>query len=662
MKILDRYILSTYLKTFFSVFTILMLIFILQSVWVYISELAGKDLEIEIILKFLIYVSPRIVVLVLPLTILLASIMVFGGFSENYEFAAMKSTGISLQRAMKSLSVFIVLLAVISFFFANSVIPFAEFNFYSLRRNIAKVKPAMAIAEGQFNQLNDINIKVAEKSGENGGFLRDVIIHQKKGNVRGNFTVIKANTGEFISDDTSDILQLVLFDGNYYDEIQDKDYTKRTKNRPQVKSTFDKYIINIDVSQFNNVDFENKENITKHTMLNVTDLKTAIDSLNTNRNNILETFSETMLRRTTYHNLKLNFKQNELDSITTTEAVDILKLYEERNSIQIIDLALNTIKKAKNDLTSKSKAMLNSLVNVNKHVVALHDKFALGLSCIILFFVGAPLGALIRKGGIGLPLIIAILIFLTYHFIGLFAKNSSEDSSVDPVLAAWLSSLILLPFSIYLTNRATKDRPLIDFDSVLIPLKQLVASKSDSDIFDSQQLTSEDTSELESFENEKLIDIVKNFRQFGLSLNYKQRALKILNSRGISELQLKMAGNLSNQKYENALRLYIDFKEHSKLALNLNILTILLGLGGFVLSNNGIPVIGKILSVIAVLSLLFFVVLFLKSTSNQSDFYKLLSIKFLTNSFVFIILGIPLFVLYRAFFIKKMKEDLLKIS
>ena len=660
MKLLDRYILTTYLKTFFSVFTILMMIFILQSVWVYISELAGKDLEIEVVMKFLIYVSPRIVVLVLPLTILLASIMVFGGFSENYEFAAMKSTGISLQRAMKSLSVFIVLLAVISFFFANSVIPFAEFNFYSLRRNIAKVKPAMAIAEGQFNQLNDINIKVAEKSGENGEFLRDVIIHQKKGNVRGNFTVIKANTGEFISDENSDILQLVLFNGNYYDEIQDKDYTRRTKNRPQVKSTFDKYIINIDVSQFNNVDFESKENITKHTMLNVTDLKTSIDSLNTNRSDILETFSETMLKRTTYHTLNLNYKLSKLDSIN--ETIDILKLYEESKSIQIIELALNTIKTAKNDLTSKSKTMLNSLVNVNKHVVALHDKFALGLSCIILFFVGAPLGALIRKGGIGLPLIIAILIFLTYHFIGLFAKNSSEDGSINPVLAAWLSSLILLPFSIYLTNRATKDRALIDFDSVLIPLKQLVASKSDSEIVNTQQLTSENTSKLESFENEKLIDIVKNFRQFGLSLNYKQKALKILNLRDISELELKMSGNLSNQKYENALRLYIDFKEHSKLALVLNTLTILLGFGGLVLSNNGMPVMGKILSGIAVLCLLFFLIVFQKTISNQFNFYKLLSIKFLTNSFVFIILGIPLFVLYRPFFIKKMKEDLLKIS
>ena len=173
--------------------------------------------------------------------------------SENYEFAAMKSTGISLQRAMKSLSIFIVLLAVLSFFFANSVIPLAEFNFFSLRRNIAKVKPAMAIAEGQFNQLNDINIKVAEKSGNNGQYLKDVIIHQKKGRTKGNFTVIKSNTGEFVSDEFSDVLQLVLIDGNYYDDIQPKDYIKRTKNKPSVKSKFDKYIINIDLSKFNDI-------------------------------------------------------------------------------------------------------------------------------------------------------------------------------------------------------------------------------------------------------------------------------------------------------------------------------------------------------------------------------------------------------------------------
>lgn len=660
MKILDRYILSTYLKTFISVFTILMMIFILQSVWVYISELAGKELEIEIILKFLLYVSPRIVVLVLPLTILLASIMVFGGFAENYEFAAMKSTGISLQRAMKSLSVFIVFLAVISFFFANSVIPLAEFNFYSLRRNIAKVKPAMAIAEGQFNQLGNINIKVAEKSGENGEFLKDVIIHQKKGSYNGNFTVIKSKTGEFVSDETSNVLQLILFDGNYYDEIQSADYTKRTKNRPQVKSTFDKYIINIDASQFNDIDFSKKESITKHTMLNVVDLDTAIDSLYTKRGIQLTNFSKTMLKKTNQYALNLNYKTCELDSLT--EVVDILNLFSDRKRIQLIELASSSVEKAKKDLKSRSRTMLISQVNINKHIVAFHDKFALGLSCIILFFVGAPLGALIRKGGIGLPLIIAILIFLTYHFISLFAKNSSEDSSIDPVLAAWLSSLILLPFSIYLTSRATKDRALVDVDSILIPLKQLVVSKSDTTLINNQITTSEEVAKLDTYENDKLIDVVKNFRQHNRSLNYKQTALTILNSRGISELELKMSGHLSNLNYESATQHYIDFKENSKLGLALNIVTITLGLGGAILNNNEFPVIGKILTTIAIVSLIFFLIVFQKTISKQSDFYKLIEIKFFKKSFVSILLGMPLFYFYRMYFIKKMEEDLNKIA
>jgi len=637
-----------------------MMIFILQSVWVYISELAGKDLELEVVFKFLLYVSPRIVVLVLPLTILLASIMVFGGFAENYEFAAMKSTGISLQRAMKSLSVFIVFLAVISFFFANSVIPLAEFNFYSLRRNIAKVKPAMIIAEGQFNQLGAINIKVAEKSGENGEFLKDVIIHQKKGSYNGNFTVIKSKTGEFISDESSDVLQLLLFDGNYYDEIQPADYTKRTKNRPQVKSTFEKYIINIDASQFNDVDFTKKESITKHTMLNVIDLNTAIDSLYIKRGTILTNFSNTMLKKTNQYALNLNYKAIELDSLT--EAVDILKLYESRKKIQLIDLAINTVQNAKKDLKNKSKTMLNSQVNINKHIVAFHDKFALGLSCIILFFVGAPLGALIRKGGIGLPLIIAILIFLTYHFISLFAKNSSEDSSIDPVLAAWMSSLILLPFSIYLTSRATKDRALVDADSILIPLKKLVVSNADTQVNNDKQTSSEEIRELHTFENEKLINIVKNFRQYKHALNYKQSALAVLNSRGISELELKMSGDLTNLNYENAVQYYIDFKENSKLGLALNSICLVLGLGGLILNNNGFPVVGKTFTVIAVLVLIFFLIVLKKTIKNQSSFYDFLEVKFFNKAFILILIGMPVFYFYRKYFITKMEEDLNKIA
>jgi lipopolysaccharide export system permease protein len=637
-----------------------MMIFLLQSVWVYISELAGKELEIEIIFKFLVYVSPRIVVLVLPLTILLASIMVFGGFSENYEFAAMKSTGISLQRAMKSLSIFIVLLAVLSFFFANSVIPLAEFNFFNLRRNIAKVKPAMAIAEGQFNQLNDINIKVSEKSGDNGQYLKDVIIHQKKGGVTGNYTVIKSNTGEFISDESSNVLQLVLIDGNYYDEIQPADYTKRTKNKPQVKSTFEKYIINIDLSKFNDIDFESQDKVTKHTMLNVIDLNTALDSLNKSRDLLFTNFTKTMLQRSNQPSLNQNYKITEKDSLSSD--LNILKLFNDQKAIQLINISQNSVKTAKKDLKVKIKRMLLSQVNINKHIVALHDKFALGLSCIILFFVGAPLGALIRKGGIGLPLVIAILIFLTYHFISIFAKNSSEDSSMDPVLASWLSSLILLPFSVYLTNRATKDRALIDVDSILIPLKTLVISSNDSELSGSLPTPADKISELKEYENTQLIGIIKEYRNLGHSLKYRNSALQTLNQRGVSELELKMGGYLTNPTYENALRLYIDFKENSKLALVFYLLTLFTGMIGYVLNNIGFDTLGSLLVGIAIVSIVFYLIVMQKSVINQSQFYKIISVNFFKKSFILILLGLPLFYFYRIFFTSKMEEELLKIT
>lgn len=659
MKILDRYIFYTFLKTFLSVFIILMLIFLLQSVWVYISELAGKELEIEIIFKFLLYVSPRIVVLVLPLTILLVSIMVFGNFSENYEFAAMKSTGISLQRAMKSLSVFIVFLAILSFFFANNVIPLAEYNFYNLRRNIARVKPAMAIAEGQFNQLQNVNIKVAKKSGGNGQFLEDVIIHQKKSGTSGNYTVIKANTGEFYSDENSDVLQLILYDGNYYDELQPANYQKRTKNRPQIKSTFEKYVINLDLSDFNNVDFEQKDANARYNMLGISELTTTLDSLYVNQNKSFDVFSKAMLNRSNQPNLNLNYKTKE--NLSDTVPKDVLSLFKDRKSVQLLELAIGSTTSAQDELKVKSKAFLISTININKHIVAFHDKFALGLMCIVLFFVGAPLGALIRKGGIGLPLVIAILIFLTYHFISIFAKNSSEDNSLNPVFATWLAGIIMLPFSVYLTSRATKDRALIDMDAILIPLKKrFVKSKLLNDSSNITDLSEID--KLKGFENHKLIDLIQNYRQYGFNIDHKNYALNILEQRGVSELELRMSGQLINESYENGVRHLEDYHENATLGVLAHSVFLIFGIIGLVLNNNGGPEVGNILLLIAILSLVLFLIVFPKVLKYQSEFYKILNKKFTTNNVIFIIVAFPLFFLYRLYFNRKMKEDLAKIS
>ncbi|MCH4823644.1 LptF/LptG family permease [Gramella lutea] len=468
MKILDRYILTSFLKTFFSVFIILMFIFVLQTIWLYIGELAGKDLDAEVILKFLLYFSPKLVPLVLPLTILLTSIMTFGSFAENYEFAAMKSSGISLGRAMRSLTVFIVFVSFVAFFFANNVIPAAEFKSINLRKNIAQLKPAMAITEGVFNDIGTFNIKVDEKSGENDQFLTDVIIH-KKGNGGGNNTVIKAKEGELVGSTDSDVLSLILKEGNYYDEIQSTDYKKR-KQKPFMKSYFDEYVINIDLSDFNNVDLEDESYSSTHGMLKISELDESIDSFSVSYNNKMAEFSQNMYTRTGVPNLNMNYKVK--DTVIDNQK-SLLGYFDTYDGAQIANLALGSVNSSLAHLAMKKQEFKVSIKQINKFEIALHEKYVLSFACIVLFFVGAPLGAIIRKGGIGLPIVVAILLFLTYHFIGIFAKNSAEDGSVPPFIATWLSTWIMLPLGIYLTYRATTDQGLFVFDNFVAPIKKL---------------------------------------------------------------------------------------------------------------------------------------------------------------------------------------------
>ena len=446
-----------------------MFIFVLQTIWLYIGELAGKDLDMGIIFKFLLYFSPKLVPLVLPLSILLTSIMTFGSFAENYEFAAMKSAGISLQRAMRSLTYFIVFISLTAFFFANNVIPAAEFKSINLRKNIAKLKPAMAITEGIFNDVGNFNIKVNKKSGDNDQYLDDVIIHQKAAR-GGNHTVIKADKGELVGSTNSDILSLILYDGNYYDEIQQKNPSKRA-NKPFAKSAFKEYVINIDISNFNNVDLDDENYRNSQGMLKVGELNQSIDSLSTAYNQELNKFSDVIYRRTGATLFASNFKP--VDSLKSFDA-SILEVYDTSEALQIVNLSLGMVNASISNITVKENEFKTSLKQLNKFEIALHEKYVLGFACIILFFVGAPLGAIIRKGGMGLPMVIAILIFLTYHFIGIFAKNSAEEGQLSPFLAAWFSTLIMFPLGAFFTYRATTDQGLLSFGNFIEPFNKLI--------------------------------------------------------------------------------------------------------------------------------------------------------------------------------------------
>jgi len=444
-----------------------MLIFVLQAIWLYIKELAGKDLDVVTIFKFLFYITPTLIPLILPLTILLSSIMVFGTFAENYEFAAMKSTGISLQRAMASLSIFIVLLSLVTFVFSNNIIPWAELESHNLRKNIAKKKPAMIIAEGQFNTIGeDFNIKVSKKSGENGEFLEDVVIHQKSGRLLQNHVTTIAKNGELLSSKDSNILQLILFDGYYYDDTPSKN--RKDHYKPLIKTYFKKYVKNIDLSQLNKIDLNEKAVTDRYSMLDIVDLNYTIDSLKIKRENNNKEFANSIYKRSNIGNLNETIKVNK-DTIYNGE---ILDLFEAKKQKQLLDYAINTLASTKNMLKSKKITLEAETNSLNKHGITLHKKFALAIACIILFFVGAPLGALIRKGGLGLPMVIAIVLFLTYHFIGLFAENSSKSGNLNPALAAWFSTLVMLPLSIFLTTRAKADRGIFEFDHITAKFKR----------------------------------------------------------------------------------------------------------------------------------------------------------------------------------------------
>ena len=456
--------------TFTTVFVILFFIFILQGIWLFISDLAGKDLDFFTIIKFLSFYAPTIVPLVLPLSVLLAGIMTFGSFSENYEFAAMKSAGISLNRAMRMLSFGIIALSLITFVFANNVIPDAQYRFLNLRKNIIQQKPAMAIAEGQFNTIGNISIKVDKKSGDQGELLEGVIMHIKNTNYGfGANTVIKAKKGVLGSSEGTNLLQLTLLDGNYYENIQPSDFNDR-KKQPFAKSSFKKYIINIDLSIINKV--ENEENYTTEKMLNISELKFTVDSLQSYYNKEVISFSENIVNR---NDNVFTSKKIQNINIENKEVIDILKVMSNQEAKKILELARNntistefSISNGKTDLEYKKK-------NINSHWIVIHEKFIMAYSCLLMFFIGAPLGAIIRKGGLGLPMVLAIVIFILYHFLNLFGRKLAEEDALPVFVGVWLSSIVFTPLAILFTYRATNDIGImINFDWLTEPFKKLI--------------------------------------------------------------------------------------------------------------------------------------------------------------------------------------------
>ena len=651
MKILDRYILTSFTKTFGSVFIILFFIFVLQGIWLFIAELAGKDLDVWLVLKFLAFYSPKIVPLVLPLSILLASIMTFGSFAENYEFAAMKSSGISLNRAMRPLVVFIVGLSIVAYFFGNNVIPQAEYKFINLRKNIIQRKPAMAIVAGQFNPIgNAFNIKVDSKSGENGEKLTNVTIHKRNQDAK-TTTIIRAKRGLLKSGVDSNILKLELFDGYYYEEISSKKHEDRQR-QPFAKSSFSKQVMNIDLTVLNTSNMDTEEIAHTNTMLTVSELNFTLDSLENNYAKEQKSISDNVSQRANamFGTPTKRLIKNVTDTLTIKKdsvpenIADLLKNPTDKR--RLFEIASNNVTSNEYIVTAGIKDLYDKIKNINAHWLALYDKFVIAYACLLMFFIGAPLGAIIRKGGLGLPIVFAVLIFIIFHFINTFGRKLAQENGIPPFVGSWMSSFILSPLAVLLTYRATNDMGVsVNFDWLAIPFQKLFAKDTTDDepevnLDRIESGNDEEWISLRGLTDEALISIVKNAKRYSYTTEHRGRALKILEERGISQKKLKAEGNLYDHKYLKAEYIYKKFSAFSTAAL----ITYLIALLSVPFIKNGLTFI-----LTGIIALILFYIAAYRVHSVLVALGKLLGKRIGANIIVHLLFGFPFFIIIYFF-------------
>ena len=465
MKILNRYILKSFLAPFLATFFIILFVLIMQALWLQFDKIAGKGISLVIILKFLGYMALMMVPTALPIAILLSSIMALGNMAENYEFAAIKSAGISLQRFIRPLMILMFVLSFANFLFLNYVFPYASLKSKNLIYNMKMKEPGLALVPGTFNnEIPNFSIKFDEKYGENENLLKNVLIYDLKSNTVNN-KVITAKRGEIVSEEGSRYLTLILEDGYYAEDlIANKATSESRKRAPFTKAHFDKYEVSIDVSNIGDFDPDDVKYKTGKEMLSLKQLNFYIDSLQ-------GPYHEFVMNRA--NRVYTTLKANKLMSDTLQgEALNpvLFENFNDKNKLLVVDNAYLSAQGNLENLKSFKETLKDKQKIINGYSVEFHKRIAFSIACLVLFFVGAPLGSIIRKGGFGLPMIIAVTIFVIYFFISTFGKNMAESNTVSPFIGGWLATFLLLPFGVLLMIRATKDKGIFNIDAFLQPL------------------------------------------------------------------------------------------------------------------------------------------------------------------------------------------------
>ena len=460
IKKLDILIVKAFIGPFLATFLIALFVLIMQFFWLYIDDIVGKGFDFLTIMRLVGAVGATVVPLALPLALLLSSIMTFGNLGESFELVAIKSAGISLLRFMRPLLIVAIFISGIAFLFENNIIPYANLKLDALKWDMVATKPAFDIKEGVFyDKLEGYIIKLGKKDKDD-STIHNVIIYERNYGLQDNLMLAESGIMRVTSDKR--FMEFKLRNGWRYTERG----TRYDPNTEFIRLGFKEYTKLFDLSSFKMNKTEDSLFRYNPKMLSVRQLNVAIDSLG-DINQFFYKRSENDLRPT------LNFIKFK-DSVWSPKPVSAVASVSKKdtgkaklinidgNNVLMTDRALSQLNSASSIIQLEASDYYERNKSLRKHWVEWHRKFTLSVACIVLFMIGAPLGSIIRKGGLGTPLIFAIIFFVLFHLLNTFGEKFAKEGVTSSFTGMWLSTMVLIPIGIFLTVKAMKDSELFN--------------------------------------------------------------------------------------------------------------------------------------------------------------------------------------------------------
>lgn len=466
--------LRSFLPLFMMTFVICLFIVLMQFLWRYIDDLVGKGLSVGVIGELFFYAALTMVPMALPLAILLASLMTFGNLGERFELTAIKASGVSLLKVMKPLIIFIALVAVGAFFFQNNVLPIAQTKMWTLLYSVRQKSPELEIPEGVFyDQIPGYNFYVGKKDQQT-GTLHDIMIYDVSRGFE-NVRVILADSGQLKMADDKAHLFLRLHHGKQFENLRETAFSGIGAYQPYRRETFDlKEILLAFDAGFNRMDEAGMRN--QYVGKNIAELQATIDSVTSRVDSIGAIYAKD-LKEDTY--VRVNYYDTHVAGGKVVRAprrevampdgpLDIDSVFYKMNPGQTatyLAMAVSHVQRARQEYEFKSYAMEDDRYTIRRHGIEMQKKFTLSFACLVFFFIGAPLGAIIRKGGLGTPLVISVFLFIVYYIIDNTGYKMARDGKLEVWQGIWLSSAVLLPLGIFFTYKAMRDSAVFNIDA-----------------------------------------------------------------------------------------------------------------------------------------------------------------------------------------------------